>query len=85
MIILLFISHCGCTAIQLLHTVLTQRRRCWERDSVLQSKVAWVKQYCCVLEKDRGKATAPPPPPLTLHQPLSSFVPAQIQMGLMKV
>lgn len=51
MIILLFISHCSHTAIQLSHGVLTRCRRYWESHTVLQSRVAWVKQYCCVLEK----------------------------------
>lgn len=89
MIILLFISRYGCTLFQLLLT--QQLGRCWETDRALWSRVASrVKQCSCVLEKDRAKSTDPPhphphPASLTLHHPFSSFVPTQIQMGLMKV
>lgn len=88
MIILLFISHCGCTVIQLLHTVLAQLRRRCARGRVLCSLdgIARWNNTAVSLRKTEGKRQQqlppPPPLPLTLHHPLPSFCSSKDTNGI---
>lgn len=89
MIILLFISHCGCTVIQLLHTVLAQLRRRCARGRVLCSLdgIAGWNNTAVSLRKTEGKRQQPLPHPprplpLTLHHPLPSFCSSKDTNGI---
>lgn len=88
MIILLFISHCGCTVIQLLHTVLAQLRRRCARGRVLRSLdgIAGWNNTAVSLRKTEGKRQQqlphPRPLPLTLHHPLPSFCSSKDTNGI---